>query len=90
MERDLFGEKNPNYGKPLSEETKEKLRQSHLGKKVSEETRLKLSEHNKGEKNYFYGKKLTHWKGRPIQKKLKKKLNKLTWVESLQKKEYEK
>ena len=39
-----------------SEESKQKLRESHLGKKASEETRKKLSELRKGEKHWNYGK----------------------------------
>lgn len=37
-------------GKPMSEETKEKLRQANLGKKYSDETKKKLSEMRKGKK----------------------------------------
>lgn len=43
-------------GKHHSEESKQKLRESHLGKKASEETRKKLSELRKGEKHWNYGK----------------------------------
>ena len=43
-------------GKHHSEESKRKLRESHLGKKASEETRRKLSESRKGEKHWNYGK----------------------------------
>lgn len=49
-ERNL-GEKNPNYGKPRSEETKRKIGEANkiaqLGKKHSEETKKKISESNK-------------------------------------------
>lgn len=49
-ERNL-GEKNPNYGKPRSEETKRKIVEANkiaqLGKKHSEETKKKISESNK-------------------------------------------
>lgn len=48
---DMSGENNPMFGKHLSDETKEKIRQSRIGKKLSEETRLKLSELRTGEKN---------------------------------------
>lgn len=34
-------------GKPLSEETKEKIRQANLGKKLSEETKIKIGESSK-------------------------------------------
>jgi group I intron endonuclease len=49
-ERNL-GEKNPNYGKPRSEETKRKIGEankiSQLGKHHSEETKMKMSESHK-------------------------------------------
>lgn len=48
-------ESGGNVQKHLSEETKEKLRQSHLGKVQSEETRHKRSEAMRGEKNPMYG-----------------------------------
>lgn len=37
---DIFGEKNPFYGKHHTEETKERIRNKQLGKKVSEETKI--------------------------------------------------
>ena len=40
-----------------SEETKQKMAQSHKGKKLSEETKEKLSKLNTGENHPFYGKK---------------------------------
>lgn len=47
----FLGEKNPNYGKPRSEETKRKIGEANkialLGKKLSEETKKKISESNK-------------------------------------------
>ena len=46
-------------GRALSEETKEKIRQSKLGKKHSEESKRKMSESCKGEKSYWYGKHLS-------------------------------
>lgn len=36
------GDKNVNYGKHLSKETKEKLREANLGKCLSEETKEKI------------------------------------------------
>lgn len=42
------GEKNPNFGKPRSEETKRKISLSNTGKTPSEETRRKLSIARKG------------------------------------------
>jgi group I intron endonuclease len=51
-------------GVKATEETKQKLSESHkgekhylFGKNVSEETKLKLSESTTGEKNHFFGKK---------------------------------
>jgi group I intron endonuclease len=44
----LRGENSPMFGKHLSEEVKEKLRQANLGKHPSEETRNKMSESRKG------------------------------------------
>lgn len=38
-----LGERSPKYGKPTSEETKQKMREARLGKVVSEETKKKLS-----------------------------------------------
>lgn len=45
------GKDNPLYGKHLSEETKEKIRQAHLGKKLSDEVKKKMSRSRKGSKN---------------------------------------
>jgi len=47
----LAGVNNPMYGKPVSQETREKQRQAKLGKKASEETKRKQSEKRKGYKN---------------------------------------
>ena len=43
-------------GRKVSDETREKNRQSHIGKRPSAETRAKLSESRTGEKNHMYGK----------------------------------
>lgn len=53
----MSGKNNPMYGKPLSEEHKEKLRLSHLGKKRphSEETKAKISAANMGKKKPHIG-----------------------------------
>jgi hypothetical protein len=49
-----------NKGIPMSDEQKEKLRQSKSGKKASEETRIKMSEsHKKNPVKYWEGKKLS-------------------------------
>lgn len=77
------GENNPNYGKHLSEETKEKLRQyrgersSMWGKHHSEETRKKISQSQKGrcglvgKDNPMYGKHLSDETKQKISEKLK-------------------
>lgn len=45
-----------NLGIHYSDETKQKLSESHKGKKLSEETKRKISLKSKGENNGFYGK----------------------------------
>lgn len=47
---DRIGEKNPMYGKKMSEYVKNKIIASHIGKKASEETRKKMSDSRKGKK----------------------------------------
>lgn len=42
----LLGENHPNWGKKLSKETKDKIRNGNIGKIVSEDTRKKISESN--------------------------------------------
>ena len=54
------GDKNPNYGKPMSNESKAKLSKTMTGRKATDETRAKLSRANTGENNPNFGKKL-HW-----------------------------
>lgn len=49
-------EDNPRYGKPLSEETKAKLRAAHLGKPASEERKQKLRDWYKTHDNPMKGK----------------------------------
>lgn len=44
----MSGENNPNFGKPLSVETKEKLRTALKGRVITEESRKKTSETMKG------------------------------------------
>lgn len=44
----MSGENNPNYGKPVSDETKEKLRIALKGRVIPEEVRKKTSETMKG------------------------------------------
>ncbi len=49
----MVGKKNPNYGKPLSKETKIKLSNSHKGKKLSDKTKTKMLIQKQGEKSHF-------------------------------------
>lgn len=51
------GEKHPWFGRHHTEETKEKISNSHKGMPVSESTRKKLSDMNSGVNNPFYGRK---------------------------------
>lgn len=47
----MSGEKNPNFGKPMSDEQRKKISESMIGQKrkpLSAETRRKISESNKG------------------------------------------
>lgn len=56
----LIGEDNPNYGKPMSEEQKQKIRETMIGRKYSLERRRNMSKGRKGKcigKNHpMYGK----------------------------------
>ena len=54
--RSYVGEGNPNYGKPVSDETKEKIRQGNLGKTLYDETKEKMSISRSGELHWNYGK----------------------------------
>jgi hypothetical protein len=49
------GNRNPNYGKPLTE--KQKLLFNHTGEHLSESQKYNISKANSGEKCYWYGKK---------------------------------
>ena len=44
------GEKNPNFGKPFSDEHRKKISEENKGKKLSDETKRKMSESKKGKK----------------------------------------
>lgn len=55
-------ERNWRIGKPLSEETKQKIREKALGRKRSYESRLKQSQSVRGQNNSQYGKQC-HGKG---------------------------
>lgn len=50
------GKDNPNYGKHLSADTKEKIGKSNIGKKRSPEIKLQMSDRQRGEKNW-------NWRG---------------------------
>lgn len=54
----MKGRESSFKGKHHTEESKQKLRESHLGKCASDETRKKLSEMQRGERHWNYGK---HW-----------------------------
>jgi hypothetical protein len=62
-----MGINNPNFGKPWTEERKEKLRQSKRGKKHSEETKQKISQSRTGK----YTGELNHNFGKPLPDALK-------------------
>ena len=47
----MTGPNNPNYGKPMSEEQKEKLRLANLGKKLTEEHKKKIGDSLRGRKH---------------------------------------
>ena len=61
------GERNPNYGKPRSAETRRKQSEANKGKKRAPETKRKISESKTGEKNPNYGK--------PISEETKRKMS---------------
>lgn len=48
----MSGENNPNYGKPLSEWQKQRLREYQTGRKLSEDTKRKISEKEFGANNH--------------------------------------
>lgn len=54
-----IGDKNPNFGKHPTIETRQKMRESHIGNYPSEETKEKISESRIGNKNPFYNKNHT-------------------------------
>ena len=59
----LIGENNPNYGKKMSEEQKQKIRKTMTGRKYSLERRMNMSQNRKGkctgENNWNYGRPKT-------------------------------
>jgi hypothetical protein len=52
----LAGEKNPMFGKLVTNETREKISKANTGKKHTDVTKLKMSDRKIGENNHFYGK----------------------------------
>jgi hypothetical protein len=62
MSKNIIGEEHPNYGKPITEETRRKLIETHKGKKQSKETIEKRASQMRG-KNH------PAWKGGNIIKK---------------------
>lgn len=48
---DVSGKKNPNYGKPLSDEHRKRLSEFHKGRKCTLATRKKMSKSQKGRKH---------------------------------------
>lgn len=64
----MTGPNNPNFGKPMSEEQKEKLRQINLGKKLTEEHKRKISEGCRGKIHHDDGfkQRLSERNKRPV------------------------
>lgn len=61
-----MGEKNCNWGKPRTEETRKKISESNKGKQVSQETRRKLSKSLQKENHPNWGKHLSEETKRKI------------------------
>lgn len=55
----FLGEKNPMFGRCLSEEHRQKIKQSNSNRECSEKTRQKIAQTKIGEKNPNFGKKLS-------------------------------
>ena len=58
MSQSLSGRNNPNFGKSMSLEQRQKLREANLGKELSDETKRKIGKASKGNK-YNLGRKLS-------------------------------
>mgnify|MGYP001591169756 CR=1 FL=1 len=69
MSERMSGEKNHNFGKPMSEETKRKLSKKMTGRIASEETKQKLRGRT-GRKSSNFGKHLSEETKRKISEKL--------------------
>lgn len=71
------GENNYNFGKHLSDETKEKIRKARMGHPVSEETRRKISESEKGKGASPEQMKALHdkWRGSHHSEETKRKMS---------------
>jgi hypothetical protein len=55
----MKGDKNHNFGKHLSEEQKQKIREKLTGQKRSEESKKRMSKAKKGENNPMFGRNHT-------------------------------
>ena len=77
MSNSMKGKKPWTTGKHLSDETKEKIRQSHLGKKMSDEFREKMRLSNLGKHLTEEHKRLIseHCKGRRLSEETKKRMS---------------
>ena len=64
------GEKNPNWGKTFSEETRRKISEAAKKRKDTLEMRLIKKERIKGEKNPNFGKKFHWWNNGEVQKQI--------------------
>lgn len=52
MSNRMKGENNPQYGKHPTEETRNRMRESHKGKCIPKETKIKMSKANKGKHDW--------------------------------------
>ena len=79
----IKGENNPNYGKEMSKEHKQKISEAHIGKTLSDEHKLKLSEALKGKSRSEESKRKqsearkgnTNWLGKTHSEETKRKLS---------------
>lgn len=73
----FLGDKNPMFGKTVSDETREKIRISNTGKKHTDKTKEKIRNSKLGEKNHFYGKKHTDETKKKLSEHSSKRIGKL-------------